>query len=344
MYQPLATTNGLVESDGILGAIGGTPLVRLSRLYEGCPFRLHAKLEALNPGGSAKDRPAKRMVEDALQQGVLRPGGVVIESSSGNLGVGLAQVCRYHNLRFICVVDEKAQPMNLAIIRAFGGEVQIVNKPPDGDYLAARIRRVCQLLEQTENSYWPNQYANALNRAAHAETTAREIDDALAGEVDWLFVATSSTGTLSGCQHYFSERHRRTQIVAVDAVGSVLFGGVQGERLFPGMGASREPPLSRGVYPCRVIRVSDVDCVRGCRRLAKHEAVLAGASGGGVVEAVARLATNLYGEVVVVLHDSGMRYLDTVYDDHWVEATLGSHALEESEAAAWSCGTREAVA
>lgn len=313
--------------DGVLGAIGGTPLVALSKLDSAFAWRLYAKLESQNPGGSAKDRPAKRMIEQALQQGLLKPGGVVVESSSGNLGVGLAQVCRYYDLPFICVVDPRAQPCNVAIMKAYGAEVQVVRADREEDYLAARIKRVRQLVEQMDHAYWPNQYANRDNPAAHAETTAREIHSALDGDLDWLFVAASSTGTLAGCQRYFAQALPSVKVVAVDSVGSVLFSGISGERKLPGMGAGRVPPLAHGVQPDGVVRVTDADCVRGCRRLVRREALLAGASGGGVIEAVLRSAPRLTGNVVAILHDSGARYMDTVYNDDWVTQHLGADAL-----------------
>lgn len=309
--------------NGILDAIGDTPAVRLQRFLNDDTIDLRVKLESFNPGGSAKDRPARRMIEDALAAGEIGPGSTVIESSSGNMGIGLAQACRYYGLHFICVVDPRAQPQNIAIMRALGAQIERVTKPIDDDFLAARLARVCWLLEHTPDSYWPNQYANDSNPTAHAEDTARELDEAFDGALDWLFVAVSSTGTMLGCQRYFQNHRRPPQIVAVDAHGSTLFGGQAGKRLMPGLGAGRTPPLSRQARPARVVRVSDADCVAGCRRLAATEAILVGGSSGGVLHAVRAMQQQLAGaRCAAILHDSGVRYLDTVFDDQWVEDHL----------------------
>jgi len=311
-------------SGGILDCIGRTPLVRLSRFLDESSLELFVKLESANPGGSAKDRPAAHMLTDALQQGVIDDRTTVIESSSGNMGIGLAQACRYHGLRFLCVVDPHAQAQNVAIIRALGGEVITVTEPIDGSFLSARITRVNELLEKTPNSFWPNQYANRCNPAAHELTTIREIDEATGGEFDYLFVATSSTGTAQGCRDYLRKRGRSTKVVVVDAYGSVLFGGTPGKRLVPGLGAGRLPELAEGQAFDEVLRVSDLDCVVGCRRAAEREAVLVGGSAGGVLEAVRSLQHELMGtRVVAILHDSGTRYLDTVFNDEWVTSSLG---------------------
>src|SRR5215831_14192473 len=144
--------------ESILSTIGQTPLVRLTRAFPDSPFCLFAKLEGFNPGGSAKDRPALHILQEAMRTGALKPWSVVIESSSGNLGIGLAQACRYLGLRFICVVDAKTTAQNIRILRAYGTEIDLVSKPHPvtGDFLQARIDRVQTLLETTENSFWTN--------------------------------------------------------------------------------------------------------------------------------------------------------------------------------------------
>ncbi len=318
--------------DGVLGAIGGTPLVALRRYLDTAGIHVWAKLEAANPGGSMKDRPALRMIEDALAAGRIGPGSTVIESSSGNMGVGLAQACRYHGLRLICVVDRRAHERNVRTLRAFGADVRIVERgdPETGDLLAARIALVGELLATTPGAFWPNQYASPSNPAAHADGTMREIDEALGGELDHLFVATSTAGTLRGCLDYLREHGRATQVVAVDAVGSALFGGARGERELPGFGAGVETELSRDVRPDRLVRVSDLDCVLGCRRLVAREAVFAGASSGAVAAALLAVAPGLPAgsRCALVLPDGGSGYLQTIYDDDWVAGRLGRSADE----------------
>ncbi|QDT02021.1 putative siderophore biosynthesis protein SbnA [Rubripirellula lacrimiformis] len=318
MMQP-----SLIATGGVLDSIGHTPLIQLDRFLRNESVELLVKLESANPGGSAKDRPAKQMLESALERGDVHGGSTIIESSSGNMGIGLAQACRYHGLKFVCVVDPRAQRQNLAIIEALGGTIDLVEQPLHGDFLAARIARVRHLLDQTPHSYWPNQYANPNNPLAHFEGTIREIDEALHGEWDVLFVATSSTGTAQGCRDYLRSRGRNVQVVAVDSVGSVLFGGTSGPRMIPGLGAGKEPRLAVGQSFDHVMRVTDLDCVVGCRRAAHREALLVGGSAGGVLISVDRMANDLSGKrCVAILHDSGTRYLETVFNDRWVENSL----------------------
>ncbi|MEO9592752.1 2,3-diaminopropionate biosynthesis protein SbnA [Rhodopirellula bahusiensis] len=310
--------------NGVLDAIGGTPLVRMNRFLGRSDIELIVKLEAANPGGSAKDRPASKMLAEAFRRGEIGPGTTIVESTSGNMGIGLAQACNYHGLKFICVVDPRAQKQNLSIIEALGGEIELVTQPLNGDFLAARIAKVCELVETTPNSFWPNQYANTDNPRSHFEGTVREIDEALDGEFDVLFVATSSTGTAQGCRDFLKTRGRDVQVVAVDSVGSVLFGGSSGPRKIPGLGAGKEPRLAAGQSFDHIVRVTDLECVVGCRKVAKQEAMLIGGSAGGVLMSVGKLQDQFAGKrCVAVLHDSGTRYLETVFNDEWVHESLG---------------------
>jgi len=322
-----ATVATRAPVDGVLGAIGDTPLVALQRYLDDPAIAVWAKLEASNPGGSSKDRPAARMLSDALEEGRIGPGTTVVESTSGNMGVGLAQACRYHGLRLICVVDTRAHETNVRTLRALGADVRVVREPDPrtGDLLAARLDLVAELLQTTPDAFWPNQYANVSNPAAHAAGTMREIDEALDGAVDFVFVATSTTGTLRGCRDYVRAHGRDTRIVAVDAVGSALFGGARGTRELPGFGAGVATGLSRSAEYDALVRVADIDCVVGCRRLVAREAIFAGGSSGAVASALESLAPQLPGgsRCALILPDGGVGYLRTVYDDDWVAATLG---------------------
>lgn len=311
---------------GIAEAIGGTPLIRLNRLFGSRPFKVYGKLEWMNPGGSSKDRPALYMLRGAIQRGEITKDTVVIESSSGNLGISLAQLCAYLGLRFICVIDPRATEQHIRIIRSFGGEIELVTEPDKetGEFLPARIRRVSELVRRFSKAYWTNQYGNPDNYLAHKETTMREIGEQL-GEIDYLFCGVSSCGTIRGCREYILDRQWSTRIVAVDARGSVIFGGNKGPRKLPGLGAGLTPSLYREDVADRVEYVSDADCIRGCRDLVRYESILAGASSGGIVAAVQRIAASLPEEAVcaVILPDRGERYLDTVYNDKWVQEELG---------------------
>ncbi len=323
----LRAANGRAPVDGILAAIGDTPLVALHRYLLRPDVAAWAKLEAANPGGSAKDRPAARMLQDALDEGLVDLGTTVVESTSGNTGIGLAQACRYHGVRLICVVDERAHGTSVRAMRALGADVRVVSQPDPatGDLLVARLNLVRRLVSEIPNSFWPDQYASESNPAAHAAGTMREIDEALDGRIDVLFVATSTTGTLRGCGDYLREHGRDTRIVAVDSAGSALFGGTRGRRRLPGIGAGVETGLSATAGHHELVRVSDLDCVVGCRRLAEREAILAGASSGGVAFALEALAPQLDAgsRCAAIFPDGGAGYLETVYDDGWVERELG---------------------
>jgi cysteine synthase A len=322
-------------NDGILSAIGNTPLIRLRQVYKDINFRLYAKLEGFNPGGSTKDRPASWIIRQGMESGEIRPGVVVIESSSGNMGIGLAQVCSYYGLRFICVVDTKTTVQNISLLQAYGAEVEVVTEPDPvtGELLQARIDRVQYLMRKFEPAFWPNQYANVSNPRAHHQTM-REIATALDGDVDYLFCATSTCGTLRGCVEYIREHKLKTKVIAVDAIGSVIFGGPKAKRLIPGHGAAVSPELFNPDLADKFVQISDLECVVGCRRLVQTEAVLVGGSSGAVITAVAHRMPFIEKDssCVCIFTDRGERYLDTIYSDAWVHDHFGqvSHMWRET--------------
>jgi len=319
---------------GVIDAIGDTPLVRLTRVFDDMRFDLYAKLEALNPGGSMKDRPAYRVLEDAIACGDITRDSVVIESSSGNMGIGLAQACTCYGLKFICVVDPRTTAQNIRLMEAYGAVVDCVSEPDPstGEFLQARLNRVHELVDSIPNSYWPNQYENLSNARAHHETM-REIAAALRGRVDVLVCATSTCGTLRGCAEYIRATGMNTRVIAVDAVGSVIFDAPCGRRLLPGHGAGVRPGLFQSDLADEVVWMSDLDSIIGCRRLARREGIIAGASSGAVIMAVQRERISIPdgAKCAVVLADRGERYLDTVYSDEWVEEHFGavSHLWKE---------------
>jgi cysteine synthase A len=331
VYPPTPAGVG-APAASVLEAIGQTPLIALDRLFAERPIRVHAKLEQANPAGSAKDRPAASMLADALAGGQIEPGDTVIESSSGNMGVGLAQACAVLGLRLVCVTDLRTKPQSVGAMRALGAEVLIVERPDPatGDWLRARIALVERLLVQRPGATWLDQYANPANPGAHREGTAREIWAALGGELDALFVATGTGGTMAGCVEFLDEQGSSAEVIAVDAVGSALFAGKPGPRLLPGLGAGFETDHTLRSRPDRVLRVDELDCVVGCRRLARAEGILAGASSGGVITAIERVAAGFEAGLrcAAILPDGGFGYLDTVYDDDWVERELGTRPDE----------------
>ena len=322
---------------GILETIGGTPLVELERyLGPDSGARLWLKLEAANPGGSAKDRPAAAMLRRALDDGRLAPGGTVVESSSGNMGIGLAQACRYLGLRFICVVDLRSSPEKIATMRAFGAEVEVIREPDPicGDLLSTRIARVGRLCNEIPGAFWPDQYENSANPDSHRTGTMQEVLDVLGTDLDAVFVATSTAGTIAGCAACLADAGCAAELIAVDAEGSALFGGAGAPRPLPGLGAGMETGISRRVAPDAVLRISAVDSVIGCRRLVDREAILAGASTGAVMTAIEQWLPRLApgARIAGIAPDGGASYLNTVYDDAWVASELGLEAHDISAA------------
>ncbi|RMH18041.1 MAG: 2,3-diaminopropionate biosynthesis protein SbnA [Acidobacteria bacterium] len=317
-------------ADGVLAAVGRTPLIRLRRVVPGLRFRLYAKLEGLNPGGSAKDRAERAMIEQAREAGEIDDDTVVIESTSGNTGIGLAQACRSLGLRFIAVVDPMASRQNLSILRAFGAEVDLIEEPDQttGEYIHARRARVETWCRRFPNHYFTDQHANPSNARAHRQSTMPEILADLDGALDYLFCGVSTCGTLRGCAEHLRQRGLDTRVIAVDAVGSMIFGRRKHPRLIPGLGAGERPELCPPRLVDRVVQVSDRDCVVGCRRLAAREALLVGGSSGGVLSALERLKDRIPrgATCALIFPDRGERYLDTIFDDDWVREHLGDVA------------------
>jgi cysteine synthase A len=328
---------------GILETVGHTPLVRLERISEQLSLDIYAKVERFNPGGSIKDRAATSMLLNKIRSGELDPSrNVIVESSSGNLAIGLAQLCSYFGMSFICVVDPKTPEHTLAILRVYGAKIEVVREPDpqSGEYLKARLRRVQELLASIDGAYWPDQYANPLNPRAH-EDTMREIVEALDGRIDFLLASVSTTGTALGCANYIRQCNLNTEVVAVDSAGSVLFSDEPASyRLVPGYGASVRPALLNTQCVNRVVHVTDLECVVGCRRLVRSEAIFVGGSSGATVAALYRIASSVPGgsRCVLIFPDGGDRYLETIYSDSWVKQHFGqvSDLWETQSIESWS--------
>jgi 2,3-diaminopropionate biosynthesis protein SbnA len=306
----------------IVECVGSTPMVRLGRLFAGSGRSVLGKLELMNPGGSIKDRPARYIIERGLREGTIRPGAHLVESTSGNLGVAIAMSARVYGLSFTCVVDPKITKTNLRILRQFGVHVEMVDEPDeDGGYLKTRIRRVKELVEDIPGAYWVNQYANELNWKAHYHGTGREIVEQSDGPIDYLIAAVSTTGSILGISRRVRESFPEVKVIAVDAVGSVIFGARSGPRELPGIGASRVPELLEPEEIDDVVYVDDLESVQGCRELLAKEGIFAGGSSGSVIAATQKTVLDLPAgsRIVTVLPDRGDRYLDTVYDEEWVE-------------------------
>lgn len=320
----------IVESMGTLSPFN-SPVVKLERLFEAPNIEIFAKLDLLQLSGSTKERTAGSLVDAFMKSGELKPGGMVIESTSGNLGIALSRQCVVRGIQFVAVVDENANKSAIDIMRAYGATVDLVVNQPDGNKLAARRQRVQQLLAENPGAVTTNQYGSPNNPRAHYSSTMPEILDALDGDLDMLFVATSTTGTILGCQNYIREHGLDTKLVAVDALGSVLFGGESGNRRLPGLGAGIVPELALQAEPDRVFRISEIEMVRGCRALARSEGILAGASTGAIVAAIGQMLPEIPdgSRIAFLVHDSGVPYLHSVYNDQWVRQTLGEQPETE---------------
>ncbi|WP_447985987.1 2,3-diaminopropionate biosynthesis protein SbnA [Nitrospira sp. Nam74] len=309
--------------DSVVSCIGGTPVVRLSRLFPVERLSVLAKLELCNPGGSVKDRPARYIVEAGLRDGTITSETHLIESSSGNLGIALAMVARVYGLRFTCVVDPKIASANLAILRRLGATIDMVQDHDDqGGYLKTRIRRVHELINRVPGSLWVNQYANRKNWQAHFHGTAGEILTDVGEHLDALIVGVSTSGTIMGLSRRLRQAFPKLRVIGVDAVGSVIFGAPAGPRHLPGIGASRTPELLSLEEIDDVVHVSDLESVQGCRDLALKEGIFAGGSSGAVVMGIRKMAWSFPpgSTVLTLLPDRGDRYLDLVYNDDWVAA------------------------
>ncbi|MDG4830669.1 2,3-diaminopropionate biosynthesis protein SbnA [Solwaraspora sp. WMMD1047] len=290
---------------------------------------LYLKVEGLNPAGSIKLKTALNMVTDAEQRGILRPGGRLVESSSGSLGVALAQVSAEKGYRFLCVTDPNTSAQCVAVMRALGADVVGVDRlDASGGYLGSRISYIEQLLTEDPDLVWLNQYANPANWFVHDQCTAAAIT-AQFPDLDFLFVGAGTSGTLMGCVSHFRTASPGTRIVAVDAVGSVNFGFPAGPRYIPGIGASRRPEIFRPEVVDDLVLVSEPDTVRTCRWLARQHGLFVGGSTGSVVSAILQRAPDLPAgsRVVGISPDLGDRYVRTIYDDAWVTERFGEACL-----------------
>ncbi len=305
--------------DRLRGGLTGTPLVGL--LDAG--LDLYAKLEYCNPNGTSKDRSALWMLTRAIERGEVTAGSTVVESSSGNFALALASTCRALGLDFVPVIDPNCNAQTEAQLRMLCARVEkVVERDESGGYLGTRLARVAELRGELTSAYWPDQYANPDAMDAHYRLTGAELCRSLPA-IDYLFVGVSTGGTIAGLSRRVKESFPACVVVAVDAVGSVIFGGPAGPRRIPGIGASVVPPLCREALIDDVVVVSERDAARGCRDLLTRHGLFAGGSTGSVYAAIGRYFADrppagTPPAVVFLCADRGQPYADTVYDDEWV--------------------------
>ena len=297
---------------------------------------LYLKCEGFNFAGSIKLKAATEMVEAAERDGLLRPDSILVESSSGNLGVALSMIAASKGYRFLCVTDSRCNLSTRRLMEALGSQVHIITEPDaDGGFLGARINYVRALSATDDRYVWLNQYTHPGNWTAHHRKTAPAIARHFP-RLDVLFVGAGTTGTLMGCARYFREWHRPVRIVAVDSVGSVTFGGAPGRRMIPGLGTSVRPPLLDEAYVDEVVRVEEADTIRACHRLARSGFLFGGSTGTVVSGAMGWLAQHDGRELTAaaIAPDLGERYLDTVYQTNWLQDLYGEDVLNSDELAA----------
>ncbi|MBT2396354.1 2,3-diaminopropionate biosynthesis protein SbnA [Streptomyces sp. ISL-100] len=294
---------------------------------------LFLKCEGFNFAGSIKLKTAIEMVETAERDGVLTPDSIIVESSSGNLGVALSVIAASKGYRFLCVTDSRCNLTTRLMMEALGSQVHVIaTQNPHGGFLGARIDYVRALCDSDERYVWLSQYTNPSNWKAHYRRTAPEIARDFP-RLDVLFVGAGTTGTLMGCARYFREWHRPVRIVALDSAGSVSFGGPPGRRMIPGLGMSMRPPLLDEAYVDEVIHVEEANTIRACRRLARRGFLFGGSTGTVVSGAMGWLDQHDTRDLtaVAIAPDLGERYLDTIYQTNWLQALYGEDMLDSDE-------------
>ena len=277
--------------ESILELIGDTPILRLQRLPAEGSAEVWVKLESLNPGGSLKDRAALAMVEAAEDAGVLKPGDTIVEPTSGNMGIGLAQVAAVKGYRCVLVMPERRRSAHLALLRHFGARVVLT---PARLRMEGAIARAKSIVTENPRCFMPQQFANEANRAVHQEGTGAEILRALGGAVDGFVAAVGTSGSLSGVGAALREANPATQLIAVEPSSSaVLSGEASGAHGIPGIGAGFVPPLFDTSLVDQVYRCAEEDALRCSRELARQEGLSAGLSAGAAVWGALRLAAEL---------------------------------------------------
>jgi cystathionine beta-synthase len=306
----------------ILQSIGKTPLVRLRRVTEGLKAAVYVKNEAMNPGGSVKDRVAQSMIADAERRGWLRPGGTIIEATAGNTGVGLAMIAAVKGYRCIFVLPDKMSGEKVRLLKAYGAEVVITatNVPPDSpdsyNGVADRLTR------EIPGAWRPNQFSNLANPEIHYRTTGYEIWEQTEGQITAFVAGAGTGGTISGVARYLKEQNPDVKIIGADPEGSILSGDSPKPWKVEGIGEDFVPKTLNSQLVDEWIRVGDAEAFQIARQLARREGMLLGGSSGTAVAAALRYARRLTSDdlVVALCADTGRNYLSKVFDDDWLAA------------------------
>jgi len=331
---------GVRYHESVLETIGNTPLVRIRRLAANCPCPVLAKMESLNPGASVKDRIGLAMIEAAEREGSLKPGGTVVECTSGNTGLGLAMVAAIKGYRAVLCMPDKVSSEKVNLLKAFGAEVMlsptaVAPDSPESYYSVAK-----RIARERPGAFLTNQYENPTNPEAHYHTTGPEIWEQTAGKVTHFVAGMGTGGTISGVARFLKEKNPKVQVIGADPVGSILRHYHEtGEMAEPhtykieGVGEDFIPGATDFSLIDRIVSCSDRDGLNTTRRLAREEAIFTGGSGGMAVWVAIQVARGLPAEslVVVILPDTGERYLSKVHNDAWMR---DNHLLDPSAASA----------
>jgi len=316
--------------DNILETIGNTPLIKLNKVTSEIEATVLAKVEYFNPGNSVKDRMAIKMVEDAEKDGRLKPGGTIVEGTSGNTGMGLALAAIVKGYKLICVTNDKQSKGKIDVLKAVGAKVIICPTNVDPDDPSSYYSTAKRISDETENSWYVNQYNNLSNREAHYLSTGPEIWNQTKGKITHFVVGVGTGGTISGVAKYLKEKNSDIKIWGIDTFGSVFkkyheTGVFDKSEIYPylteGIGEDIIPDNVDFSLIDHFEKVNDEDAAIYSRRLAKEEGIFAGYSCGAAMKGVLQLKKHFSKNdvVVVLLHDSGSRYIEKIYNDEWMK-------------------------
>ena len=316
--------------DNILETIGNTPLIKLNKVTSEIEATVLAKVEYFNPGNSVKDRMAIKMVEDAEKDGRLKPGGTIVEGTSGNTGMGLALAAIVKGYKLICVTNDKQSKGKIDVLKAVGAKVIICPTNVDPDDPSSYYSTAKRISDETENSWYVNQYNNLSNREAHYSSTGPEIWNQTKGKITHFVVGVGTGGTISGVAKYLKEKNSDIKIWGIDTFGSVFkkyheTGVFDKSEIYPylteGIGEDIIPDNVDFSLIDHFEKVNDEDAAIYARRLAKEEGIFAGYSCGAAIKGVLQLKKHFSKNdvVVVLLHDSGSRYIEKIYNDEWMK-------------------------
>jgi cystathionine beta-synthase len=325
-----------MKCNNVLEAIGRTPLIRLNRVAKDIPAEIYVKADYLNPGGSVKDRIATTMIDEAERKGLLKPGGTIIEGTSGNTGVGLALVAAVRGYKVVFTITDKQSREKIDLLKAFGAEVIVCPTAVEPEDPRSYYSVAKKLSREIPNAYYPNQYENPLNPEAHYASTGPEIWEDTEGKITHFVCGMGTGGTVSGAGRFLKEKNPDVKVIGVDPVGSLYYeyakSGTIGKAhtyVVEGIGEDIFPSTMNFQILDDVLQVNDEECFVWARRLAKREGIFTGGSGGGAVSAALRVAKscNKGDLVVAILPDTGSRYLSKIFNDGWMR----EHGYADSE-------------